>query len=352
MTDKNLFLNRPKLYYKPARSIEPILDLALNERAIDRLENLRNAADIRIPRRFLDNWPDVALYHPKGDVEKAHALILNPEDGAYDLDNKLNDMTGKEWTKFTCSWFIFNAIQSDLAEERSISPDSQLHPATYSPTMVESFIRFFTKEGDRVFDPFLGIGSTTVAAKRTGRLGGGIELNPIYRDVAIMRTPEFTDQIFLGNSEKLDNYDIEPFEFSISSPPYWDVLNRSTKDFDRKRSRAGLHSKYSDDSSDLGNEPNYSQFIERTVGIYKKVIAKMTFGGHLVVIVKNVKKDGTLYPIAWDLARELGKHITLKDEKIWIQDKVSLAPYGYPNAWASNILHHYCLIFQKNAEKK
>lgn len=69
--------------------------------------------------------------------------------------------------------------------------------------------------------------------------------------------------------------------------------------------------------------------------------------GYLVIIVKNVKKKGKLYPIAWDLARELGKLYTLKDEKIWIQDKIGLSPYGYPHSWASNILHHYCLVFQK-----
>ena len=28
--------------------------------------------------------------------------------------NKLNNLTGKEWTLFTKSWFIFNALASDL----------------------------------------------------------------------------------------------------------------------------------------------------------------------------------------------------------------------------------------------
>jgi hypothetical protein len=36
---------------------------------------------------------------------------------------------------------------------------------------------------------------------------------------------------------------------------------------------------------------------------------------HMTIIVKNVKKGGKFFPLAWDLARELGKVYVLKDEK-------------------------------------
>ena len=71
-------------------------------------------------------------------------------------------------------------------------------------------------------------------------------------------------------------------------------------------------------------------------------------GGYLVVIVKNLKKSGKHYPLAWDLAKNLESKYSLKDEKIWCQDKVGLAPFGYPFGWTSNIVHHYCLIFKKD----
>ena len=37
---------------------------------------------------------------------------------------------------------------------------------------------------------------------------------------------------------------------------------------------------------------------------------------------------------------------TLKDEKIWCQDNIRLAPYGLGHAWVSNTFHHYCLQFR------
>ena len=274
-------------------------------------------------------------------------MILNAQDGAYDLKNKLNCMTGKEWTKFTCSWFIFNALPSDLKEEKSLNLNTEEHPATYSPTMVSEFIKYFTKEGDNVIDPFVGIGSTLVACKRTGRNGFGIELNPKYYEICKERVPEFAENIFNADCRDIDKIDLPPINYSISSPPYWDVLNRSTDGFREEREDKGLDFKYSESSKDLGNISNYDKFLKEVCSVYFKLYDKLAIGAYITIIVKNVKKEGKMYPLAWDMARILGEKYVLKDEKIWIQDKIGLSPYGYPNSWASNILHHYCLILRK-----
>ena len=46
--------------------------------------------------------------------------------------------------------------------------------------------------GQAVFEPFMGSGTTLIAAQTTGRVCFGIELNPIYVDVAIERWQQFT----------------------------------------------------------------------------------------------------------------------------------------------------------------
>ena len=334
-------------YYKEKKHVTPVLDQEKNKLAKKKLDQILKTKKDLIPEHFLERWSEVALYNPGGNVENANAILINPEEGAYDLSNPLNELTGKEWVKFTCSWFIFNALQKDLKEEREISPNTQDHPATYSPTMIEDFVKFFTKKGENVLDPFCGIGSTLVACKRTGRIGYGIELNKKYYELSLKRTPEFKKNIFNENAENIKKLDLPKMAFSISSPPYWNVLNRSTKDFKTKRTKNGFDVNYSEHEEDLGNVENYEVFLERTAKIYFDIYDLLKDGGYLVIIVKNVKKEGTLYPLAWDLARILSKKYQLKDEKIWIQDKVGLAPYGYPAAWTSNILHHYCLIFQK-----
>lgn len=334
-------------YFKNSkREIVPIEDSELNLIAKKKIESILEKT-IDLPSVFKENAETVKLYHPKGDIDKAHSLILNPKDGAYSLKNKLNHMTGKEWTKFTCSWFIFNALHSDLKEEREVTSNSEDHPATYSPTMISEFIKFFTKEGENVFDPFSGIGSTLVAAKRTGRIGYGTELSPKYFDIIAKRVPEFENNIFNVDCREIDKLDIPKIHYSISSPPYWNVLQRSTDGFIKEREDRQLDYKYSDSSDDLGNIDDYEIFLKEVCSVYFKLYEMLEDGAYITIIVKNVKKGGKLYPLAWDMARILSEKYTLKDEKIWIQDKIGLSPYGYPSSWASNILHHYCLVLRK-----
>ena len=140
MTEKKYFYSKNK-----SREIVPVSDDHLQNQDKLLLEDIyQKRNELHIPKYYIENWSDVKLYNPAGNIEKADALILNVQDGAYDLKNKMNNLTGKEWTKFTCSWFIFNALASDLKEERAVTLDTQDHPATYSPTMVSDFIKFFT----------------------------------------------------------------------------------------------------------------------------------------------------------------------------------------------------------------
>lgn len=335
-------------YHKPNRSVEPFPDKSANKKAKEILNNFyQNRAKLKIPSKFIENWEKVALYHPKGNLEKANSILIEPENGAYTLRNKINDLTGKEWIKFTCSWFIFNAIKEDIKQEKALDPNSETHPATYSPTMISDFISFFTKEGDNVLDPFMGIGSTAEACKRSGRIAYGTELNPKYHSIAIRRDKKFEKNIINGDAKLIDTYGFPQIDFSISSPPYWDILNRSTGDFKKVRDKKQLDTKYSEHNLDLGNIDDYDEFIKSCAEVYVKMYNILRKGAHIVIIIKNVKKDGKFYPLAWDLAKELSTLYDLKDEKIWIQDKIGLAPYGYPFSWTSNILHHYCLILKK-----
>lgn len=335
-------------YYKnTSRNIVPVEDKDLNIIAKNMLEDILQKHKNEIPQKYLEDWDNVKLYSPTGKIEKAKALIINEKDGAYDLSNKLNELTGKEWTKFTCSWFIFNALPSDLKEEREVTKDTELHPATFSPTMISDFISFFTKSGDKVLDPFAGIGSTLVACKRTKRIGYGIELNKKYFEIILKRVPEFKKNVFNDDCRNIDKIKLPTIDFSISSPPYWDVLNRSTDKFESERKSKGLDVSYSDSLLDLGNIDDYDLFLKEVCSVYEKMYDILKDGAYLVIIVKNVKKGGKMYPLAWDMARILSKKYVLKDEKIWIQDKIGLSPYGYPNSWASNILHHYCIILRK-----
>jgi DNA modification methylase len=69
-----------------------------------------------------------------------------------------------------------------------------LHPTVKPISLVADAIRDTTVRGDIVLDPFLGSGTTILAAERTGRRGYGVELDPLYVDTAIMRWQAMTQQ--------------------------------------------------------------------------------------------------------------------------------------------------------------
>ncbi len=268
--------------------------------------------------------------------------------------NRLNDLSPKEWVKFQKSWFVHNPPPRQKNVLR--------HPAKFPETLAQNFIEFFTKRGQVVLDPMVGTGSALVAALRLGRHSYGIELNPAYARIA--RQVVLDEAAALGESgaglkaeviqgdaaciaEIIAAHQIPLIDYVMTSPPYWDMLRAHGAETQKKRrATAELDVFYSDDPNDLGNVLDYDEFVSRLASIYESLKPFLKPRAYLTIIVKNVKKGGKIYPLAWDLGRELGKAYTLKDEKIWCQDNQSLAPYGLGSAWVSNTFHHYCLQFR------
>jgi DNA modification methylase len=265
-------------------------------------------------------------------------------------NNKLNDLDPKTWLKFQKSWFIHNPPP----RKKGVL----VHPAKFPETMAQEFIEFFTKKDQTVLDPMAGTGSTLIAALRAGRNSYGIELNPKYAQIAEQliqaeraalgdAIANLKSDIVNGDAALALEYKIPIVDYVLTSPPYWDMLHAKGAGTQKKRrSSAELDVFYSDDPNDMGNIHDYEEFVEKLVKIYEGLKPLLREKAYLTVIVKNIKKGGKIYPLAWDLGRELGKTYTLKDEKIWLQDNQRLAPFGLGSAWVSNTFHHYCLQFR------
>lgn len=61
------------------------------------------------------------------------------------------------------------------------------HPCQFPVELIERLVLSLTNEGDWVFDPFLGTGTTIIAAIRHGRRGAGAEILHKYADLAKQR---------------------------------------------------------------------------------------------------------------------------------------------------------------------
>jgi DNA modification methylase len=207
-----------------------------------------------------------------------------------------------------------------------------------------------------VLDPFLGSGSTLLAARAAGRNGVGVEINARYVSMARSRLEEVpphdeTRQLVIqGNSRDLrkilEKDHVCEVDFCITSPPYWNQLKRASLR-QRERTRHGLDTKYSDDPEDIGNISNYEKFLDTQERIFEEVYRVMKVGGYLVVVTNNVFSEGRLYPLAFDTLTSLAKTWVPKDERVWLHDDKRLLPLGIYNAWVGNRSHQYCLVFRK-----
>ena len=239
--------------------------------------------------------------------------------------------------------------------------DEILHPAKYPEELVKMCLRAFTDEGDNVFDPMSGTGSSQLAAMQMNRNGYGTELSPFFADIAYRRCkllieqPEIFERqneygdfkILNKDARDVSAEDFPQLDYIITSPPYWDMLNMKGAENQAKRIKKGLQTNYSNDMNDLGNIEDYNEFLDDLVGIYKNNIKLLKSGGHITIVVKNIKKKGRNYPFAWDLSQKLSKDLEMLPETFWCQDDIRIAPYGYGNTWVSNTFHHYCLHFRK-----
>ena len=80
------------------------------------------------------------------------------------------------------------------------------HPTVKPTAMLEDALLDLTHRGDVVLDPFLGSGSTLIAADKTGRVCRGVELDPLYVDVIVRRYEAATDNpaVLIETGETLE----------------------------------------------------------------------------------------------------------------------------------------------------
>ncbi len=209
------------------------------------------------------------------------------------------------------------------SNEGELPINFRLDDNRFSEMFVEYFIRHYTKVGDKILDIFAGFGTTILIAEKLNRIGYGIESNDKRYEYIISKVKNVSN-IINGSSLELNQFELPEVDFSLTSPPYMNINDRTNP------------------LTNFKIENAYLQYLKGLRLIYRRLKLILKQGGYAIVEVSNLKSNG-ITTLAWDIARELSKELVFKGEIIigWQGEDTGNGIYGY------GYDHSYCLIFKK-----
>ncbi len=254
--------------------------------------------------------------------------------------NHINCITAKEWIQNQV------AIWEFFYEKRDIR-DKDIHPAVFPVALPKKCIELFTHQGELVLDPFVGIGTTLLAAQDHDRNAVGFDLKQEYVEFAMNRlgqTKLFPEKAsrqiaICDEAHNIPEYfQEETISLCVTSPPYSNILNRprlnkSMRGNLRKNAHYKKIQQYSTDPRDLGTmkAPQYAKALEE---IYSGILPLMRPKAHCVINVTDLWWKNKRIPIHIHVVDALEKAgFELRNIIIWdrrnLVNRVGI--FGWPN---------------------
>ena len=250
----------------------------------------------------------------------------------------INCLTAKEWIKCQLGVWEFNYEKRDIR-------DKSKHPATFPISLARRCIELFSHEGELVIDPFLGSGTTLLAARDANRNAVGFEINPSYIALTQERLSQetlfsHTQQLpILDDARHISQYlDEESIACIVTSPPYANLLNRerhnkSRRGIERKNEQYKKVEQYSQRSEDLGTL-NLESYSKAVAEIFESILPLMKKKGHCVINVPDMWWENeriTIHVSVIEAMRSVGYE--LRNTIIWNRLNIvnNIGIFGWPS---------------------
>ncbi|MFP3985859.1 MAG: DNA methyltransferase [Candidatus Bathyarchaeia archaeon] len=264
-------------------------------------------------------------------------------------DNHINCLTAKQWIQHQVAIWEFFYEKRDLR-------DKNVHPAVFPIGLPKRCIELFTHQGELVLDPFVGSGTTLLAAFDLNRNAVGFDLKKEYVDFSNRRVAQTKLDVWSGESRqsttqiavcddahKIPEYfEQDTVSLAVTSPPYANMLNRprlnkSIRGNLRKNEQFLKVQQYSADPRDLGTmEPRKYALVLGE--IYKGILPLLRPKAHSVINVTDIwwkdNEGGRRVPVHLYVIEEMVKAgYELRNVIIWdrrnLVNKVGI--FGWPS---------------------
>ncbi len=266
--------------------------------------------------------------------------------------NMLNDLGGDEWLFFLQS--VDSTAYSTRGEEGFAHDLRRIHPSPKPPQLMRKYVEFFTKEGQTILDPFMGVGGTLLAASLCGRKAVGVDLSSTYVSAyhAACRSLKIKKQkAIVGDSIRLTSLLSKNFscDMVLTDPPYGEMLSKKRSGQRKKDTGKSESTPFTEELSDLGNMSRKDFFTSLQV-VVAQAVGFLKIKGHVVVFAKDIQPNGKMHNMLHCAVTDTLLNIpslSFRGYKIWHDRTPRLYPFGYPHTFVANQLHQFVLIFRK-----
>jgi DNA modification methylase len=269
----------------------------------------------------------------------------------------INCLTAKEWLKSQLGVWQFTYEKRDIR-------DKQVHPATFPIALSKKIIELFTHKGELVLDPFVGSGTTLVAANDLDRNAIGFDLQSHFIDLCESRLSQcsiFNNSKQIAVQDDASNISSYLNEEMVSliwtSPPYANLLNRKRKNKSRRnRNNEQLNKieQYSQDPRDLGTM-ELEDYTKKMGDIFFDLLPLLKRKGHCVINVPDMWWENQRITIHVALITELRKRgYELRNIIIWDRTNVvnQIGIFGWPSNYITmGVTFEYLLDFWRPPDK-
>jgi DNA modification methylase len=272
--------------------------------------------------------------------------------------NHINCLTAKDWLKSQLGVWQF------IYESRDIR-DKSVHPATFPIALAKKCISLFTHEGELVLDPFVGSGTTLLAARDLNRNSVGFDLKSEYVSLCQSRLSQIpldhiaTQLAICDDARNINKY-LEPETVSliITSPPYANMLNRkrlnkSRRGDTRQNEQYLKIEQYSQDARDLGTMA-VEQYSESMGDIYEPLLKLLKPKGHCIINVPDMWWENKRITLHIAIVEELRKRgYELRNIIIWDRTNIvnKIGIFGWPSNYITmGTTFEYLLDFWRPPE--
>ena len=269
--------------------------------------------------------------------------------GFYSQKNRVNDLTGKEWLFWTRS-VITKSYPPNLQHKLR-----NQHGGQKPPQLCADLIKIFTKKGQTILDPFMGVGGVLLGAALCSRVATGIEIESkwieIYKEVCRLEKIKELETICGDSLKIIPGFKKRVFDFILTDVPYWKM--------DRAPRSKGKFKKYGIPAEDpllsslsVFNKIEYSSKNEWLVNmkkVFELSVQYLKNHGYLLCFIGDMYFNDEYHCLSAELAQELKKiqELKWKANIIWYDVSKKLHLYGYQYTFIPSMIHQNILIFKK-----